>query len=99
MRDYAQEAIDLLGHKTLDELRGDRILQLALVRLVEIVGEAASRVSPDLKRQHANIPWRKAAGISNKLIHDYDYIDLDIVYHTVQNDLPGLVQQLQAILP
>lgn len=57
MRDHSHEAIDLLGEKTLDDLLNDRTLQLALVRLVEIVGEAATRVMPELKLQHSAIPW------------------------------------------
>lgn len=98
MRDYAREAVQLLGEKTLDELTGDRVLQLALVRLVEIVGEAATRVDPAVKLQHPSLPWREAAGMRNKLVHDYDYVDIVVVFHTVQNDLPPLIQQLEAVL-
>jgi uncharacterized protein with HEPN domain len=69
MRDYAREAIDLLGSKTFDELQQDRTLELALRHLVEIVGEASSRIGADFKRRHPDMPWTKAAAMRNKLIH------------------------------
>lgn len=91
MRDHSREAIDLLGDKSLDDLLHDRTLQLALVRLVEIVGEAAMRVTGDLKRQHPAIPWGDIAGMRNKLIHEYEYVDVTIVYNTVRYDLLPLM--------
>ena len=98
MRDHSREAIDLLGEKTLDDLLHDRTLQLALVRLVEIVGEASTRVTAALKRQHPAIPWGEIAGMRNKLIHEYEYVDVNIVYNTVRNDLPPLITQLDEVL-
>jgi uncharacterized protein with HEPN domain len=94
MRDHAREAIDLLADKSLEELHADRVLQLALVQLIEIVGEAANRVSIDVRESHPNIPWRLAAETRNKLIHGYDVVEYAIVYDTVKNDLPPLVQML-----
>ena len=98
MRDHAREAIDLLGDRTLEELRQDRVLQLALVQLIEILGEAASRVSAETRRSYPSIPWQRAADMRNKLIHGYDVIEFAIVYDTVKDDLPPLVEQLEAIL-
>lgn len=98
MRDHAQEAVDMLGDKTLDELRSDRMLQLALVQLIEIVGEAASQAPAAVRDAHPAIPWQLAADMRNKLIHGYDLIEYTIVYDTVTEDLPHLVQQLDAIL-
>ena len=99
MRDHAQEAIQLLGEKTLDELESDRTVQLALVQLIEIVGEAASRVAPGILTAHPTIPWQLAAGIRHRMIHGYDLIEYAVVYDTVKDDLPPLVAQLDAILP
>jgi uncharacterized protein with HEPN domain len=96
MCDHAQEAIRMLGSATLDELRGDRKLQLALVQLIEIVGEAASRIPDDVRRDHPAIPWQSAADMRNKLIHGYDVIEYGIVFDTVKDDLPELVRQLRA---
>lgn len=72
MRDHAAEAIELLGNKTLEELRSDRVLQLALVQLIEIAGEAASRVPEDTRAAYPSIPWQLAADMRNRLIHGYD---------------------------
>ena len=98
MRDHAAEAIDMLGAKTADELRTDRMLQLALVQLIEIVGEAASRVSADVRDANPAVPWQLAADMRNKLIHGYDVIEYSIVFDTVRIDLPALVAELNAIL-
>jgi uncharacterized protein with HEPN domain len=99
MRDHAQEAIHMLGNSTLEELRQDRKLQLALVQLIEIVGEAASRIPDDVRQANSAVPWQLAADMRNKLIHGYDVIEYGIVYDTVKDDLPILVQKLNAILP
>jgi uncharacterized protein with HEPN domain len=98
MRDHAQEAVEMLGDTTLEELRNDRKLQLALVQLIEIVGEAASRIPEDVRNTHPSVPWQLAADMRNKLIHGYDVIEYAIVYDTVKDDLPVLVQQLDATL-
>jgi uncharacterized protein with HEPN domain len=98
MRDYAQEAIEMLGDQSLDDLRTNRMLQLALVQLIEIVGEAATRVSPDIRQAYPSVPWQLAAGMRNRLIHGYDIVEFEIVYDTVKDDLPSLVTQLDAML-
>lgn len=98
MCDHAAEAISLLGQRTADELRADRMLQLALVQLIEIVGEAASRVPEDFRANHPQVPWRMAADMRNKLIHGYDVIEYSIVFDTVKLDLPPLVKQLSDVI-
>jgi len=75
MRDHAQEAIEMLGDTSLEQLRDDRKLQLALVQLIEIIGEAASRIPDDVRRSHSSVPWQLAADMRNKLIHGYDVIE------------------------
>jgi len=99
MHDHAQEAIQLLGKKTLDDLKSNRTVQLALVQLIEIVGEAAGRVDPEVRTAHPTIPWQLAADMRHRLIHGYDLIEYAIVFDTVKGDLPPLVEQLNAILP
>jgi uncharacterized protein with HEPN domain len=98
MRDHAHEAVEMLGDITREELKNDRKLQLALVQLIEIVGEAASRIPEDVRKTHQSVPWQLAADMRNKLIHGYDVIEYAIVYDTVKDDLPVLVQQLDALL-
>jgi uncharacterized protein with HEPN domain len=98
MRDYSREAIDLLGSKTLDELQKDRTLQLALLQLIEIIGEASTRISQDFKQQHPSVPWSKAAAMRNRLIHGYDAVNIPIVFNTIRTHLPPLLEQLEQLL-
>lgn len=95
MLDYAQEAVGLAQGKTCDDLIRDRLLQLALTRLVEIVGEAAVRVSDETRTRHPEIPWPQIVGMRNRLIHGYDVLDWDLLWNTVVEDLPALIAALQ----
>jgi uncharacterized protein with HEPN domain len=73
------------------------VLQLALVQLIEIVGEAAAQVSDEIRSIHPAIPWQTASDMRNRLIHGYDVIEFSIVFDTVKAYLPQLVRQLDAI--
>jgi uncharacterized protein with HEPN domain len=66
---HAEEAISLAKDHTRSDLDSDRLLNLALVRLLEIIGEAAVRVSEPFRQSHLNIPWQQIAGLRNRLIH------------------------------
>ncbi len=98
MLDYAQEAVEMARGRQREDLQRDRMLQLALVRLVEIVGEAAARVGPETQERFAYIPWPQARGMRNRLIHGYDKVDLEVLWDTIQDDLPALIAQLQQAL-
>jgi uncharacterized protein with HEPN domain len=98
MRDHAREALDMAAGRSHVDLQSDRQFQLALTRLVEIVGEAAGRVSERSRAQHKTIPWREIVGMRHRLIHGYDRVDLDILWEVVRKDLRDLVTQLDAIL-
>jgi uncharacterized protein with HEPN domain len=69
MLDHAQEAVVLVGGKDRADLNRDRVLELALVRLVEIIGEAAARVSPETQDRYPGIPWKEVVGMRNRLVH------------------------------
>jgi uncharacterized protein with HEPN domain len=71
---------------------------LALTRLVEIIGEAANRVSEKTRQKNPQIPWPQIIGMRNRLIHGYDVVDLDLLWDTITNDLPPLVKSLQGIV-
>lgn len=98
MLDHAREARDMISGKVTEDLSKDRMLELALVRLVEIVGESAGRVSQELQVKHSEIPWREIVSMRNRLIHGYDSVDLSVLWDTIELDLPPLIAQLENIL-
>jgi len=98
MLDYAREAVEMLAGKQPEDLKQTRMLQLALVRLVEIVGEAATQVSDTGQQRYPSIPWRKARGMRNRLVHGYDKIDIQVLWDTITDDLPPLIAELERIL-
>ena len=84
--------------KTREDLDQDRKLNLSLVRLLEIVGEAANRIPKEERSAHPGIPWSEIVGLRNRLIHGYDEVDFDILWQIVTQDLPPLVKTLERIL-
>ena len=98
MLNHAREAVDMARDRQREELKQNRMLELALVRLVEIVGEAATRVSDACQQRHAAVPWLQARGMRNRLIHGYDKIDLDVLWDTLGEDLPPLIAELERIV-
>jgi uncharacterized protein with HEPN domain len=99
MLDAANEAIGFMNGKTRDQLTENRMLQYAVVRAIEIFGEAAYKVSDTGRGAHPELPWGKIIGMRHRLTHDYSEIDLDIVWSTVRDDLPQMVQILVGIVP
>ena len=99
MRDHAAEAIEILGQRTAVDVESERVIQLALVRLFEVIGEAASQVPREFRDRHPNIPWRDASSMRNLLIHDYDKIQYDILVKTIREQFPVFIQQIEALLP
>jgi uncharacterized protein with HEPN domain len=99
MLDSGREAASYAqGHQRTD-LEHDRMLLHALVRCIEIIGEAASGVSAECRTQIPAIPWSDIVGMRNRLIHAYFDIDLDLVWNTVEEDLPPLIGELEKVVP
>jgi uncharacterized protein with HEPN domain len=84
--------------KTRVDFDADPVLCLALIRLVEIIGEAASKLSNELKQAHDEIPWIDIVGMRNRLIHGYYDIDNTVVWRTVSEDIPKLIEQISKLL-
>lgn len=76
----------------------DQEKQDAVVRRLEILGEAAGRVDESIRERFIDIPWREAIGIRNRVIHGYESVDAKIVWDTTQNDLPPLINLLKDML-
>ena len=95
--DSAREAHAMVQGWERETLDTNRMLALALVRLLEIIGEAASRVPSDERAGYPGIPWTELVALRNRLIHAYDRVDLDIVWQIATLDLPGLIRALEQI--
>lgn len=95
---HAREVAALCDGLSNAELAEDRVLGLAVVRLFEIVGEAANRVSDVGQSAHTEIPWAEIVGLRNRIIHGYDSVDFDILWTIITSDLPPLIAQLEAIV-
>jgi uncharacterized protein with HEPN domain len=98
MLDHTREAVAMVQGKTRRDLDQDRKLNLSLVRLLEIVGEAANRIAKEDRSGCADIPWPEIVGLRNRLNHGYDDVDFDILWQIVKQDLPPLVKTLERIL-
>lgn len=98
MLEHAREAVAMVRGRTRADLDADRLFNLALVRLVEIVGEAAKRVS--LARQAAipGVPWPLVVSTRNRLIHGYDSVDFDVLWAVATRDLPELIEHVERAL-
>jgi uncharacterized protein with HEPN domain len=82
-----------------DEFYEDIQVQDAVIRRIEIVGEAARRVSQETRDKYPSIPWREMTSMRNLVIHEYDVVDIKQVWDTVQNKLPPLIEELSKIVP
>jgi len=96
---WAREAVDLTEGLSFEAFQRNRTLQLAVLKTLETVGEAAAQVSPEVRRTHAEIPWSRIIGMRNRLVHGYFDINLSRVWETARRDVPNLVNQLEHIVP
>jgi uncharacterized protein with HEPN domain len=77
----------------------DEQLQYAIVKLIEIAGEAVGKITPPMRDAHPEIPWRDMINMRNRLIHEYARINLAIVWDVVQNDVPRLISFIEPLVP
>lgn len=95
----ARRARDFTDGKTREELEEDNeLLGFAVVRAVEVVGEAASKVTLETRQSLPQIPWHNIIGMRNRIVHDYLHVDYDIVWAVVTQNLPELIEQLESLL-
>jgi uncharacterized protein with HEPN domain len=82
-----------------EQSEADELVQNASIRMLEIVGKAAARVSAQVTEAHPEVPWKEAIGMRHRLVHEYFRIDLTTVWKTVQDDLPPLIAAIQPLIP
>ena len=97
MLDAAREARLFSKGREREDLDQDRLLMLSLEREVEIIGEAASKVSEEGRSQLPGIEWRAIVGMRNRVIHTYYDINLDVLWNTITYDLPRLIEELELL--
>jgi uncharacterized protein with HEPN domain len=98
MHDFSSQAVDFLRNRRRSDMDTDAMLSLAVTRLIELIGEAARKVSPAMKEQYPEVPWSLIIGTRDRLAHGYIEIDYDIIWRIVTKDLPALIKQLDKLL-
>ena len=99
MLQSAQIVMNYIAGRSQVELTTDQQLQDAMIRRLLIIGEASKRVSETTRQTLTAIPWTAMNGMRNRLVHEYDEIDLDIVWDTAVSSLPALILELEKIVP
>jgi uncharacterized protein with HEPN domain len=103
--DYVEDILDemkkaeiLLEGVTYEQFEADFRINYALVRTLEIIGEAAKRLPESVRQRYPDIPWRGMAGMRDRVIHGYDRVDLQVVWDVVKQDIPRIKPQIEQIL-
>ena len=94
----AKHALTFTSGQTAEQFYDDAKSQFAVVRAFEIIGEAANRVSIEFQEAHPEVPWAEMVGMRNKMIHEYDDVDLAIVWDTLQHDIPNLIKIIEPLI-
>ena len=95
----ARDAVEFADGLTIEAFERNRMAQRAVLKSVEIVGEAASRIGSETRAAHPEIPWAGIVGLRNRLVHEYSNVNLRRVWEVVQRDIPRLIPQLESLVP
>ncbi|MFZ4815814.1 MAG: DUF86 domain-containing protein [Phototrophicaceae bacterium] len=98
MLENAKRAIEFAEGRTREDLSKDVQFQYALIRALEIIGEASRQVSDEKRKQYTEIAWAAIGGLRNRIVHDYNQVSLDVIWNVVQKELVPLVDSLENIL-
>ena len=94
----AQIILDHVASVDWDSFYQDILVQDAVIRRLEIIGEASRRISEEYKTKHGYLPWHEMIGMRNFVIHEYDAVDLPIIWNTIHENLPPLLEQLSHLI-
>jgi uncharacterized protein with HEPN domain len=95
----ARKAVERVRGRTLDEFHADEALQDTVIRQLQNVGEAASKVTLAFRDLHPEVPWSETIGMRHRLVHDYRGVNLDIVWQAATNEAPKLIALLEPLVP
>ena len=95
----AKRAVKYVAKVLRAEFENDDMVQDAVARTLEIIGEAAGSVSEEFREAHSEIPWHLMVGMRNRIIHEYSKVNWGIIWDTVKNDLPTLIRSLETLIP
>lgn len=96
--DEAGEALRFVGGYSFADFKNDSKTVHAVLRAIEIIGEAAAKISPEYKNLHPQVPWDQIVGMRNHLVHVYFDVDYETVWKTVQDDIPRLIKAVEDLL-
>lgn len=95
----ARKAIQFVEGIDRKQFEENELVQNAVMRPLEIIGEASAKISKDFRKSHTEIPWNEMVGLRNRLIHEYFRIDYGAVWDTIQKDLPNLIEIIEPLVP
>jgi uncharacterized protein with HEPN domain len=95
--DCIRKIKEFTGGLSLKDFSVNELVQDAVIRNIEIIGEASKKISSDTKQIYYEIPWKEIAGMRDKLIHDYLGVDVEVVWRTITEDIPTLEKQIKEI--
>ncbi len=95
----ANKALKFVDGIDRNEFEDNEIIQNAVMRPLEIIGEASARISKEFRKAHSEIPWREMVGLRNRLVHEYFRVDFSAVWDTIHKDLPKLIKVMEPLVP
>jgi len=95
----ARKVLEFVEDISADMFLSDELVQNAVMRQIQIIGEAAAKVSDEFQAAHANIPWREIVGMRNRLVHEYFHIIPERIWGVVESDIPDLIRLIEPLVP